>query len=107
MLKDHKPTERLENISAPRQRRLNPTRHPASERNSIVADATGGTIQARHGVQPAAKLKRRAAAEEHAAISFIDSSNCPISLTGGEICKHSGKTCATARECYAKSPGSL
>src|SRR5215510_1515262 len=62
ILKDHQPTGRLENISASRQRRLTPTRHPASERNSIVADATWETICAHRGLKPTAKLRRRAAA---------------------------------------------
>jgi len=41
LFKEHQPTERLENVPASRQRRLNHTQHPALERDSIVADATG------------------------------------------------------------------
>jgi predicted permease len=36
-------------------------------------------------LKPTAKLKRRAAAEEHAAISLIDLGNCPVNLTGGNM----------------------
>jgi putative ABC transport system permease protein len=36
-------------------------------------------------LKPTAKIKRRAAAEEHAAISLIDLGNCSISLTGGDM----------------------
>jgi hypothetical protein len=58
------PTGRLESVPASRQRRLNHPQHPAPERDSIVADATGKKITPTVGLNPRLNSRRRYAAEE-------------------------------------------